>query len=260
MVGYILDIFQKVTGLRTNFTKSAAFPICCEGVDLEQVLLPLGVPSGTFPCTYLGLTISIKKLQKIHYLNIMSKFDSRMAGWKGKLMSKGDRLLLARAVLQSLPVYLLSSLKPPKWLLRWFDQRTRAWFWCAADKCSGGQCRVRWDVVCRPKQLGGLDLLDLDKFARALRMRWLWIRWTASRIPIIGTHGPCDDEDFVVFASATTVTIGDGRTALFWKDAWLQGIAPRDIAPTLFDASCRKGRTVYDALSRDNWLHDLERH
>lgn len=117
MVGCILETFRRVIGLRNNFAKSVALPIRYEDVDMEHVLLPLGVPTGTFPCTYLGMALSIKKLQKIHYLNIMSKFDSRMAGSKGKLMSKGGRLLLARAVLQSLPVYMLSSKKPPKWLL-----------------------------------------------------------------------------------------------------------------------------------------------
>ena len=219
MVRHILDIFQKVTSLWTNFAKSVALPIRCDEVDLEHVLLPLGVPTGTFPCTFLGVTLSIRKLQKIHYINIMTKLDSRMAGWKGKLMSKGDRLLLARAVLQSLPVYMFSSQNPPKWLLKWFAQRTRAWFWCAEEKCNGGQCRVRWDLVFRPKHLGGLGLLDMERFTRALRMRWIWLRWTGAMIPIIGTYGPYDDEDFALFASATRVTIGDGKTALFWKDA-----------------------------------------
>lgn len=36
-------------------------------------------------------------------------------------------------------------------------------------------------------------------------------------------------------------------------------MAPRDIAPRLFGAASRKECTVYEALSRDNWLHDLDR-
>ncbi|KAE8814482.1 hypothetical protein D1007_08559 [Hordeum vulgare] len=104
IVGLILQLFQEVTGLHTNFAKSVALPIRCDGIDLQQVLLPLGVPIGAFPSTYLGMMLSIKKLQKIHYLNIMSKFDNKMAGWKGKLMSKGDRLILAKEVSLSLSI------------------------------------------------------------------------------------------------------------------------------------------------------------
>jgi hypothetical protein len=36
---------------------------------------------------------------------------------------------------------------------------------------------VKWSIVCRPKEKGGLGILDLDKFAWALRLRWPWLRW-----------------------------------------------------------------------------------
>jgi hypothetical protein len=29
--------------------------------------------------------------------------------------------------------------------------------------------------VCRPKEKGGLGIIDLDKFARALQLRWWWL-------------------------------------------------------------------------------------
>ncbi|KAE8820564.1 hypothetical protein D1007_01308 [Hordeum vulgare] len=60
-----------------------------------------------------------------------------------------------------------------------------------------------------------------------------------------------------MFASATSISIGDGSTALFWFDAWLHGLAPRDLAPSLFAISSRKRRTVAAALQGDAWLQDL---
>jgi hypothetical protein len=36
------------------------------------------------------------------------------------------------------------------------------------------------------------------------------------------------------FFCSTTVTIGDGRNTPFWESRWLDGIAPKDLAPELF--------------------------
>jgi hypothetical protein len=33
---------------------------------------------------------------------------------------------------------------------------------------------VAWPLVSKPKALDDLDVLNLDKFGHALRLRWLW--------------------------------------------------------------------------------------
>uniref|UniRef100_A0A453M1L2 Uncharacterized protein n=1 Tax=Aegilops tauschii subsp. strangulata TaxID=200361 RepID=A0A453M1L2_AEGTS len=39
-------------------------------------------------------------------------------------------------------------------------------------------CNVNCPTVCTPTTHGGLGILDLERFSRALRLRWLWIAWT----------------------------------------------------------------------------------
>jgi hypothetical protein len=42
---------------------------------------------------------------------------------------------------------------------------------------------VNWQTYLRPKNLGGLGIKDLEKFNRALRLRWLWHNWDQQEKP-----------------------------------------------------------------------------
>jgi hypothetical protein len=68
---------------------------------------------------------------------------------------------------------------------------------------------------------------------------------------------PCDDEDKLLFAACTTMVLGDGKKTSFWDSGWIQGRRPKDIAPSLFQASRKKKRSVHDALSNNTWIRDL---
>lgn len=93
---------------------------------------------------------------------------------------------------------------------------------------------------------------------RALRLRWLWIAWTQPRRPWNGFPIPCDQGDRSLFASATKVTIGNGRTARFWTCNWLGNEPLCSSFPLLFKHSRRKNRTVAEALANDQWIRDLQ--
>jgi hypothetical protein len=60
----ILELFGEASGLQNNVQKSSAYPIQCDDNEgsLMQQLLPC--PMADFPCKYLGLPLSLKKLTK----------------------------------------------------------------------------------------------------------------------------------------------------------------------------------------------------
>jgi hypothetical protein len=62
---------------------------------------------------------------------------------------------------------------------------------------------------------GGLRVMDLARFSRAIRIRWL-----------------C--------STATRVTVHNGRRESFWMLSWLDGMSPAGMFPALFKHSKRK--------------------
>jgi hypothetical protein len=204
------------------------------------------------------MPLSLQKLRKGDYQALLEKIDGLLAAWKGSLISREGRLVLLKSVLASMVIYMMTTHRLPAWVIAQIEKKCRAWFWRGEGTCSGGQCRVSWSVVCRPKEMGGLGVHDLTKLGRALRLRWLWLAWKKPARPWVGTNLPCDELDHDLFSAATEITIGDGSIANFWKDRWLQGMAPKDIAPSLFAIASRKNRTVKMALQSDTWLSDLK--
>ena len=62
-----------------------------------------------------------------------------------------------------------------------------------------------------PTAAGGLGILDLERFGRALRLRWLWFSWTNPEKPWSTSELPVDNTDRALFAAATRVRVNNGK-------------------------------------------------
>jgi hypothetical protein len=112
-------------------------------------------------------------------------------------------------------------------------------------------------MCLRPKSMGGLGIKDIDKFKRALRLRWLWNAWDSNprqwtqllRIP--------DPTDRALFFSSTYIQVGDGRNTPFWEAKWLNAATLKDIAPNLYKMARMKNRIVFAELHNHSWIKNL---
>jgi hypothetical protein len=59
----------------------------------------------------------MKKMRREDIQPIVDRVLNRIPGWKGKLLSHGDKLLLLKACLASLPICLMSIIKFLKWAI-----------------------------------------------------------------------------------------------------------------------------------------------
>ena len=250
--------FGEATRLKINMQKRTIAPIRCADTNLDAVLQNFPGPRVCFPVKYLGLPLTLGRLRMAHLQYIIDRAKGKVAGWQGRLVNVAGRRELVRSVLSSLPVYLMTVIKPPKNFLREPDKLRRRFLWAGDHELTGGKCKVGWFKVCTPTVNGGLGILELEKFSRALRLRWLWFSWEDTERPWKDMQMPVDKDDIALFNAATRVELGNGAKAAFWTSRWLQGDAPATIFLTLFNHSRRKNRSVAEALTNDKWIQDVD--
>lgn len=175
------------------------------------------------------------------------------------MLNKTGRLILVNSVLTAIPTFYITVFSLQKWAIKKIDKIRRSFLWRGSENANDGHCLVNWGRVMRPKKISGLGILDLDMFSRALRLHWLWFAWHNPDRPWVGTEPPVNETDRHLFRASTVVTIGNGLKAEFWNSSWLQGLAPRDLAPNLYKLAWRKHRRVFEEVTNANWTHGLWR-
>ena len=95
----ILNLFGEATGLKTNLQKSNVLPIRCSDAELAVVQNLLPCALADFPCKYLGLPLSLKKLTKKQVQPIIDRIADQLPGWKADLMTKAGRMVQVQYVL-----------------------------------------------------------------------------------------------------------------------------------------------------------------
>lgn len=162
--------------------------------------------------------------------------------------------------MRSVPIYAMMTEHLPSWARKEIDSICRKFFWAGSDQSVKGKCMVAWPACCRPKELGGLGISDLQLAGFALQTRWLWLQqadehraW--SQLPI----RTCPQvREF--FRASTYRIVGNGHRTLFWKDRWINGKSVCDIAPCLYSlvpANVRRWQSVSSALHDRAWATSI---
>ncbi|GJZ31367.1 hypothetical protein Tco_0576414 [Tanacetum coccineum] len=103
----------------------------------------------------------------------LEKVQIRVQDWKNKSLSIAGRLQLIRSVLGSLHVFWASVFIIPNRVLLDIEQIMRGFLWCQGPMAKG-KAKVAWEVVCLPKDEGGLGIRRLEHFNSALMVSHIW--------------------------------------------------------------------------------------
>jgi hypothetical protein len=160
-VRHLLDMFGHASGLRTNLSKSAVSPIHCTD-ELALTANSLSCSIKAFPCTYLGLPLTIGKPTKEVLLPLVDKVADYLPGWNASLLNRAGRLILVKVVLTVVPIYLLIAMDLLKWVLKAIDKKRRGFLWKGHQQANGGNCLVAWEKVQRPLNMEALGFITLN--------------------------------------------------------------------------------------------------
>jgi len=169
----ILCAFEQLSGLKINFHKSEIF---CFGQakEMEHHYSQLfGCQSGMYPFRYLGIPMHFRKLRNADWRIVEEKFEKKLSSWKGKHMSVGGRLVLINSVLTSLAMFMLSFFEVPKQVLERLDYYRSRFFWQSEEHKKKYRL-AKWNILCQPKEVGGLGIKNLDIQNRCLLSKWLF--------------------------------------------------------------------------------------
>lgn len=155
LITEVLRVFVIASGLNTNIQESSASPIQCLADLIEEVQQHLPCAISEFPCTYLGLPLSIRKLSKAAIQPLIDRVADQLPGWKADLMNRAGRLMQVKFVMTATVIYCAIALDLPSWAIKAIDKIRKGFLWRERKEANGDHCLLAWLKVCRPLELAG---------------------------------------------------------------------------------------------------------
>ncbi|OAY71818.1 LINE-1 retrotransposable element ORF2 protein [Ananas comosus] len=126
---FIWKMFEWASGLKINMNKTELYHLGITANRAKRYADILGCRVGSLPFRYLGLPLHIKPIRKEEWSPIINRIETRIDGWKAKLLSQGGRLILVNSVLSNLPLFYFAIFKVPQWVLKRIEALRRSFFW-----------------------------------------------------------------------------------------------------------------------------------
>ena len=155
-MSHLLDTYCGASGQRINRDKSSIFfSKGCPQIVRDAVKGCLHVPNESLSDRYLGMPTDVGHSKKGTFKHLSDHVWDKVKGWMGKCLSAGGKEVLIKSVAQAIPVFSMSCFKLPRGLCEHINSIIRKFWW----GCKEGQRKpawVSWEVMTRPKYLGGL--------------------------------------------------------------------------------------------------------
>ena len=240
----------------------------------------LATPIGVLPIRYLGMPLVDHRLRIQDWQPVVKKVETRLGGWRARLLSRRSHLILLKAVLAAIPIYYMSIFTMSAGVSRRLKKSMRSFLWRGSQPDEAqGTTLIAWSTVCWPVTQGGLGIRHLQQTNMALLAKWVQrmtqpsgdlatvvlrdrygssLDWEMWRTPRRG--------DFAFISSVRMCLpqvqrffqpqLGDRETFRFWDDNWSRHGRLDRLFPRLYALSTDQGVVVRQAWN-DAWVPPL---
>lgn len=192
---------------------------------------------------YLGLPSLVGRRKNEILGFIKDKVVAQINSWNNKFLSKAEREILIKNVLQAIPTYAMSIFLLPHELCNKIEVALNGFWWTGNQESRKGIRWRRWDDLCMPKKVGGMGFRKIREFNTALlgKQAWRLIQYPNSLVSRIFKAKYFKDSNFLdaklgsspsfvwrsilhsqaIIKANCRWRVGNGNSIRIWEDPWL---------------------------------------
>lgn len=122
---------------------------------------------------YLGLPLVLGHIKSELFKFLIHHCWQKVMIWKERLLSEAGKEIMIKAVLQAIPLYVMTCFKLPISVCRRLHG-IMSRFWWSNNKVDKTTCLTNQSHLCRPMVDGGLNFCDLSLVYEALLAKPSW--------------------------------------------------------------------------------------
>ena len=175
-----LGIFAKYSGLKPNIKKTQAFWAGKDADSKEPICLDLDM-KWTKKLKVLGITFSNEDAYSVeeNYESKLTRIKNIIASWRQRHISLIGKIIIIKTLLLPILTHVLTALpEPPNEFMKRLKASLFQFLW------NGKVDRIKRSSLYKPVLEGGMNMVDIDTYNRALKASWI-------RREITGNHDWC---------------------------------------------------------------------
>ncbi|KAI8548067.1 hypothetical protein RHMOL_Rhmol07G0243600 [Rhododendron molle] len=265
-----------MSGLKINFSKSLLCGVKVNHQEVTSLARVMGCKVDHLPIKYLGLPLGANPNRIRTWDPVVERMEKRLSVWRGRFNTSGERLTLLNSSLSSLPIYFMSLFKMPVAVAKVLEKIQRQFFW--GDTMKKRKLHlVKWELITKKKEFGGLGVKNLMIQNLALLAKWwwrfykdsdsLWVKVVKSKykleqscwLPRLPSSGKSStiwkdicsvgDSSSVIgsiLQEGFRVVVHSGQDISFWNQVWLGNTTLKEEFPRLYLISTQKEKVIRD--------------